>query len=103
MIEVMPDGHLQFECSVLHSNVDFYLKFDECSKFKFVLTALIYIKKIFKTDVRCNCCGSFIVSNQFSAYKLLYYYIFYLLIQIRRPDPHSTKVKLLVSIFLFFT
>ncbi len=30
-----PDGHLQFECNVLHSNVDFYFKFDEYSKFVF--------------------------------------------------------------------
>ncbi len=30
-----PDGHLKFECNVLHSNVDFYFKFDEYSKFNF--------------------------------------------------------------------
>ncbi len=27
----LPDEHLKFDCSVLHSNVDFYYKFDECS------------------------------------------------------------------------
>ncbi len=31
----LPDGHLKFECSVLHSNVDFYFKFDKYSKFAF--------------------------------------------------------------------
>ncbi len=30
-----PDGHLKLECSILHSNVDFYFKFDEYSKFYF--------------------------------------------------------------------
>ncbi len=30
-----PDGHLKFECNVLHSNVDFYFKFDEYSIFFF--------------------------------------------------------------------
>ncbi len=34
----LPDGHLKFQCSVLHSNVDFYFKFDE-----YLNTALIYI------------------------------------------------------------
>ncbi len=29
-----PDGHLKFECNVLHSNGDFYFKFDEYSKFE---------------------------------------------------------------------
>ncbi len=29
-----PDGHIKFECNVLHSNVDFYFKFDEYSKFE---------------------------------------------------------------------
>ncbi len=33
----LPDAHLKFECNVLHSNVDFYFKFDEYSKFKFFL------------------------------------------------------------------
>ncbi len=37
----LPDGHLKFECSVLHSNVDFYFKFDEYAKFLFFLTALM--------------------------------------------------------------
>ncbi len=36
----LPDGHLKFECSVLCSNVDFYFKFYEYSKFKKKLTAL---------------------------------------------------------------
>ncbi len=36
----LPDRHLKFECSVLHSNVDFYFKFDEYSKFVFFGTAL---------------------------------------------------------------
>ncbi len=31
----LPDRHLKFECSVLHSNVDFYFKFYEYSKFNF--------------------------------------------------------------------
>ncbi len=31
----LPDGHLQFECSILQSNVDFYFKFDKYSKFDF--------------------------------------------------------------------
>ncbi len=35
----LPDRDLKFECSVLHSNVDFYFKFDEYSKKK-ELTAL---------------------------------------------------------------
>ncbi len=39
-----PDGHLKFECNVLHSNVDFYFKFDEYSKFEFFLTALLEIQ-----------------------------------------------------------
>ncbi len=33
----LPDGHVQFECSVLHSNVDFYFKFD----IVYILTALV--------------------------------------------------------------
>ncbi len=36
----LPDRHLKFECSVLHSNVDFYFKFAEYSKFYFLFTAL---------------------------------------------------------------
>ncbi len=31
----LPDGHLKFDCSVLHLNVDFYFKFSEYSKFYF--------------------------------------------------------------------
>ncbi len=27
VIAKLPDGHLKFECSILHSNVDFYFKF----------------------------------------------------------------------------
>ncbi len=30
----LPDAHLKLECNVLHSNVDFYFKFDEYSKFE---------------------------------------------------------------------
>ncbi len=37
----LPDGHLIFECSVLHSNVDFFILFDEYSKFIIFLTALL--------------------------------------------------------------
>ncbi len=37
----LPDRHLKFDCSVLHSNVDFYFKFDEYTKFEFVLTPWI--------------------------------------------------------------
>ncbi len=37
----LPDGHLKFECSILHSNVEFYFKFDDYSKFNFILTALV--------------------------------------------------------------
>ncbi len=37
----LSDEHLKFECSVLHSNVDFYFKFDEYFKFDiFFWTAL---------------------------------------------------------------
>ncbi len=39
----LTDGHLKFECSDLHSNVDFYFKFDEYSKFYFFFTALVYV------------------------------------------------------------
>ncbi len=42
----LPGGHLKFECSVLYSNVDFYFKFDEYSKFRFFLTALLRITSI---------------------------------------------------------
>ncbi len=31
----LPVAHLKFERNVLHSNVDFYFKFDEYSKFDF--------------------------------------------------------------------
>ncbi len=31
-----PDGHLKFECSLLHSNVVFYFKFDEYLKCDFL-------------------------------------------------------------------
>ncbi len=31
----LPNRHLQFECSVLHLNVDLYFKFDKYSKFEF--------------------------------------------------------------------
>ncbi len=31
----LSDGHLKFKCSILHSNVDFYFKFDEDSKLDF--------------------------------------------------------------------
>ncbi len=37
----LPDRHLKFECSVLHSNLDFYFKFGKYSKCKFILTALV--------------------------------------------------------------
>ncbi len=36
----LPDGHLKFDCSVLHSKVDFYFIFDEYSKLHF-FTALL--------------------------------------------------------------
>ncbi len=38
------EGDLKIECSVLDSNVDFYFKFDEYSKFDFFfLPALVHV------------------------------------------------------------
>ncbi len=39
-IKMLPDGHLTFECSVLYSNVEFYFKIDEYSKFIFFFDSL---------------------------------------------------------------
>ncbi len=39
----LPDGHLKFECSILHSNVHFYFKCDKYSKFEFVFANTVNI------------------------------------------------------------
>ncbi len=49
------DGHLKFECSVLHSNVDFYFKFDEYSKFEFFYNPIVYTNRnVIKTYIHIS-------------------------------------------------
>ncbi len=50
----LPDGHLQFECSVLHLKVDFYFKFDSPSGKQSSSGATLTSKSIFIPNMEVN-------------------------------------------------